>query len=155
MKTTIMTMAMLLFATVIFAQERVKEKDVLGTWKFKIDIRDAVKEEAKDMGFFEGMMAKAVSGMVEDIMEEIDITFDFQKNNVVYLTVVNDIEERETETEKLHWEIDEDGSIRIDDIDNDNVQIQNDGYWVLADGKLIAYEKDGTIEKNAWMERVK
>ena len=155
MKTTFMTMAMLLFATVIFAQGRAKEKDVLGTWKFHINIDQAVDEEAEDMGFFEGVMAKAVTGMVQDIMDEIDITFDFKKNNVLYLTVVTDIDEEETEVEELYWEIDKEGRIFIEDIDNDNVQVQNDGYWVLADGKLMAHEKDGSVEKNAWMERAR
>ena len=155
MKATIMTMAMLLFATVILAQGRAKEKDVLGTWKLNIDIKEAIDEESEDMSFFEGMMAKAVSGMVEDIMDEIHITFDFRRNNVAYLTVVTDLDEKETETEELHWQMDKDGRIFIDDIDNDNVQIQNDGYWVLSNGKLMAYEKDGTREKNAWMERAR
>lgn len=155
MRTTFMTFIMLFVLAASFAQSRVKERDVLGTWALKVDIQQAIKEESKDMSLFEGMMARAFSGMAERVMEDIDITFEFQKNNVAYLTVHTDLDEDETETEKLYWEINERGQLIIDDIDNDNVQIDNDGYWMRSKDRLVAVDEDGSKECLAWMERVR
>ncbi len=146
---------MLFTLTATFAQSKVKEKDVLGTWELKVDIQQAIKEETKNMSLFEGMMARAFSGMAEEVMEEIDITFEFQKNNVAYLTVHTDLDEDETEVEKLYWEINERGQLIIDDIENDNVQVNNDGYWMRSKDRLVAVHEDGSTEHLAWMERVR
>ncbi|TRZ47455.1 hypothetical protein D3A96_01735 [Robertkochia marina] len=150
-----MTFLMLLTLTATMAQQRVKERDVLGTWELKVDIQQAIKEETKNMNLFEGMMARAFSGMAEEVMEEIDITFDFRKNNVLYLTVHTDLGEDETDVEELYWEINKHGQLIIEDIDNDNVQVNNDGYWMKSEGRLVAIDKDGSLEPLAWMQRVK
>lgn len=155
MKPTVISILMFFLAATGFAQERVSEREVLGTWKLNVDIREAIDQESEEMGFFEGMMAKAFSGMAADIMDEIDITFDFRKNNVLYLTVHTDFDEDETETEELYWEINDKGQLFIEDIDNNEVQIDNDGYWMKSDGKLVAIDKDGSTEHLAWMERTK
>ena len=154
MKPTVISILMFFLAVAGFAQERVTEREVLGTWKLNVDIREAVKEEAEEMSFFEGMMARAFSGMAADIMDEIDITFDFRKNNVLYLTVHTDFDEDETETEELYWEIKK-GQLYIEDIDNDEVQFENDGYWILSEGRLVAVKKNGLSEGVAWMERTR
>lgn len=155
MKPTVISILMFFLAATGFAQERVSEREVLGTWKLNVDIREAIDQESEEMGFFEGMMAKAFSGMAADIMDEIDITFDFRKNNVLYLTVHTDFDEDETETEELYWEINDKGQLFIEDIDNNEVQIDNDGYWMKSGGKLVAIDKDGSKEHLAWMERTK
>ncbi len=142
-------------ATGLYAQGSFSERDVYGVYEFKIDIKGAIEEEAEEMNFFERMVARSVSGLVETALEEVHITFDFRKNNVAYLTVVNDLDDEETETEELYWEINDNGQIEIDDIENENVQMENDGYWVLSEDRLISVDEHGKIEPRAWMQRVK
>ncbi|MBL7471442.1 hypothetical protein [Robertkochia sediminum] len=154
MKTIVMTLMALFMASSMVAQQRIKEKDVLGTWKFKLDLKEAIDEESEDMGFFEGMIAKAVSGMAQDIVNEMDITFNFKRDHVVLLTI-NNIEEDKEEIEELTWQINDRGYVVIDDIDNDNVQVNNDGYWIVQGDKLIAYDDDGSEETKVWMERAR
>lgn len=155
MKTTFMTLVMLFTLTATMAQQRVKERDVLGSWELKVDIQQAIKEETKNMSLFEGMMARAFSGLAEEVMEEIDITFEFQKNHVAYLTVHSDLEEDETKVEKLYWTINDKGQLIIEDIENDNVKFDNDGFWMRSKDRLVAIDENGTTEHLAWMERVK
>ena len=62
------------------------------------------------------------------------------------------VEDDETQVEELTWNMD-DGKIYIDDINNPNVNIDNDGYWRLKDGKLLSYSDDGELEEEVFMIR--
>lgn len=150
-----MTLAVLFISAATFAQQKVKPNKIIGTWEMHIDIKEAIEEESEDMNLFEGAIAAGVAEMVEEIMDEIHITFEFKRNNLALLTVITDLEEKESEVEELRWEIDDQGRLFIDDVDNDKVQVNNDGYWMLSEGKLIAFEKDGTTENNVWMEKAR
>ena len=49
--------------------------------------------------------------------------------------------------------MDADGKIFIDDVQNDRVKIDTDGYWKLMAGKLVAYDENDELEKNVFMTR--
>ena len=83
---TILSLVLLLgFST---QAQKVQEKDVIGTWKLVIDIDDELEEEAENAdNVLEEVIIKSVSGLVSGIMDNIDIYFEFQKNNEVMITV--------------------------------------------------------------------
>ena len=140
----------LMFLTTISSFSMEKEKDVYGKWKLEINIKEKLKKESKELNFLERMIVGGVSGMVESVWEKIDITFEFKRNNEVLLYVK--VEDDETQVEELTWNMD-DGKIYIDDINNPNVNIDNDGYWRLKDGKLLSYSDDGELEEEVFMIR--
>ena len=140
----------LMFLTSISSFSMEKEKDVYGKWKLEINMKEKLKKESKELNFLERMIVGGVSGMVESVWEKIDITFEFKRNNEVLLYVK--VEDDETQVEELTWNMD-DGKIYIDDINNPNVNIDNDGYWRLKDGKLLSYSDDGELEEEVFMIR--
>ena len=140
----------LMFLTTISSFSMEKEKDVYGKWKLEINMKEKLKKESKELNFLERMIVGGVSGMVESVWEKIDITFEFKRNNEVLLYVK--VEDDETQVEELTWNMD-DGKIYIDDINNPNVNIDNDGYWRLKDGKLLSYSDDGELEEEVFMIR--
>lgn len=127
-----------------------KEKDVYGKWKLEINMKEKLKEESKELNLLERMIVGGVSGMVESVWEKIDITFEFKRNNELLLYIK--IEDEETEVEELSWNM-KNGRIYIDDIDNPNVNIDNDGFWVLREGKLLSYKDNGELEESVFMTR--
>jgi len=139
-----------MFLTTISSFSMEKEKDVYGKWKLEINMKEKLKKESKELNLFERMIVGGVSGMVESVWEKIDITFEFKRNNEVLLYVK--VEDDETQVEELTWNMD-DGKIYIDDINNPNVNIDNDGYWRLKDGKLLSYSDDGESEEEVFMIR--
>jgi len=87
------------------------------------------------MGIFGEIIAKAVVGVVFDVIDELDIYFDFRDNGKVRIEVdifgVEDIEYAD-------WYINKYGELVIDDtdvIDNDN------DVWLLEGNRLVAYER--------------
>jgi hypothetical protein len=86
-------------------------------------------------------------------MEEIEITFEFKKSQVLLLHIEVALDEKQTEIEQLTWHMDADGKIFIDYVQNDRVKIDTDGYWKLMEGKLVAYDENNELEKNVFMTR--
>ena len=140
----------LMFLTTISSFSMEKEKGVYGKWKLEINMKEKLKKESKELNLLERMILGGVSGMVESVWEKIDITFEFKRNNELLLYVK--VEDDETQVEELTWNMD-DGKIYIDDINNPNVNIDNDGYWRLKDGKLLSYSDDGELEEEVFMIR--
>ena len=75
------------------------------------------------------------------IINEVRVTFNFQKNNDLILTIVSPIEDTETEVENLKWNLNSKNQLIIEDIDNDQVQLQNEGFWLLKNGVLINFDE--------------
>ena len=88
-----------------------------------------------------------MSNMIESIIEEIDITFDFHKKGK--LTLIVDVLDGRTpkEIETLNWYLDSNSNIIIDDIKSEKVTINNDGYWKMVNDEMHFYEDDSEIEK--------
>ena len=140
------TLLVSLFSVFAFSQ-KINEKDILGKWKLQIDIKEQIDKESKEMGLFEKIVIKSMSNMIESIIEEIDITFDFHKKGK--LTLIVDVLDGRTpkEIETLNWYLDSNSNIIIDDIKSEKVTINNDGYWKMVNDEMHFYEDDGEIEK--------
>ena len=149
-KTSLLILA---FGIALFTQaQKVKEKDVIGTWKLIIDVEQEMEEEAEEAdNMLEEIFIKAVSGFVDGILDGIDIYFDFREDNEVKITVHA---YNEKETEYGRWFINKRGYLEIEDIDDgDNITIDaDDDEWKLIDGILVSDEHED--DRNVYMTRV-
>lgn len=136
-----------------FSQQKINPKDLYGQWKLHIDIQEAMKEAADDRSFIENVLISGVSDMVESILNEVTVTFDFQKNNELVLTIAITIEDTETEVENLKWNLNSKNQLIIEDIDNDQVQLQNEGFWLLKNGVLINFDEQGDFQEHVYLVR--
>ena len=87
------------------------------------------------------------------IINEVRVTFNFQKNNELILTIVSPIEDTETEVENLKWNLNSKNQLIIEDIDNDHVQLQNEGFWLLKNGVLINFDEQGDFQEHVYLVR--
>lgn len=139
MKKLLLIAPMLVLMLAANAQTRkVKEKDLKGTWKLVIDIdkEDIVDEMDEDDNVFARILVKSVVGFVDDILEEIDIWFEFQPNNELKITV-NALGEEEVEY--TEWRINNKGQLIIEDTDSFE---SDDEYWLFEGDVLVAFDKD-------------
>jgi len=148
MTKTLLLTTLLSFGFVFAQAQKVKEKDLLGTWKLVIDIEEAMEEEADEADtMLEEVFINAISGFVGGIMDDIDIYFEFRENNKLKITV-NAYDE--TETEYGRWFINKRGYLEIEDIEDEDERINisaDDDEWKLVDGILITddHEDDRTV----------
>lgn len=133
--------------------QKIKEKDVIGTWKLVIDIEKEMEEEADEADtMLEEVFIKAISGFVDGILDDIEIYFDFREDNELKITV-NAYDE--TETEYGRWFINRRGFLEIEDIDDDDDRFSidaDDEEWKLIDGLLVSDEHEDN--RNVYMTRV-
>lgn len=141
----------ILFVIPSFSQQKINPKDLYGQWKLHIDIQEAMKEAADDRIFIENVLISGVSDMVESILNEVTVTFDFQKNNELVLTIAITIEDTETEVENLKWNLNSKNQLII--ADNDHVQLQNEGFWLLKNGVLINFDEQGDFQEHVYLVR--
>lgn len=121
------------------AQKKIKYSDLEGKrWKLTIDIRDEMEEELDEAdNFFERLVIKSVTGLVDNIMDNIEIYFEFEKNHELRVTVYA---LGEKEVEYTEWWIDDDGALRIDD--SDSFSSDRDSRWYLVDDVIVALDDD-------------
>ncbi len=137
----LITLCLMLTVTVsVMAQKKVREKDLIGEWELVIDIdrEDLERELEEEENWLARSFAKSVSGFALDIVESIDIDFEFRENGDVRIEV-NVFGEREVEY--AEWYINRAGELIIESEDNDHVQIDDIDVFMMDDGKLVAYEK--------------
>ncbi|MEM9338797.1 MAG: hypothetical protein AAGA66_08730 [Bacteroidota bacterium] len=156
MKRKLTTILLLLFAVALTTHaQKVKEKDILGTWKMVIDIDKELDEEAEEADtYLEEIIIKSVSGVVNGIVGNIDIYFDFRKNNELFIEVDAF---GQTETEQAEWVINKKGYLEIDgwneDGDDNHFQFSSDNEeWKLVDGVLVSDDQEE--DKNVYLTRV-
>lgn len=117
------------------SQEKVKDRDLRGQWKMVFDFDEDYIEEAldsEDIPWFGRIVAESVTGLVFNILDELDIQFEFQRDNRLKI-IVEVFGEREVEY--AHWHIDSQGGLVLDDDDDD------DDVWLFEGDRLVAYEK--------------
>ena len=151
-KIAFLFLAVLLSSSLMNAQSKVKDRDVLGEWKLHVDLQKEIQDKDSDLNFLEKALVGAVSGIVTTAMNHVDIRFDFKRNNEVILKIHNKDEDK-TETEILKWFINKQGQLEIDDLDNDHVNVQHDGAWMLLDKQLVAVE-DGKVKQAVYLEKM-
>jgi hypothetical protein len=154
MKTTkyFLIAALMVMGVATQAQQKVNEDDLVGNWKLVIDIEEELEREAdEEDNPFAKMMIRGVSGLVEGILDNIDIYFDFQRDGEVKI-LVEAFDENEVDYAK--WYINRNGELIIEDLDNDKIQFDDDDVWMM-DGKfLVSIEEDGTIQENVYMTKI-
>ena len=145
MKKTSLTFAILiLLSPIVFAQEGLKEKDIRGEWKLVIDIEEELEKELDDeSNAFERMIAKSLSGFVVNLIDEIEVYFEFRANGELKI-VVDVFDEREVEYEE--WYINQQGKLVIGDND-----FSDNDTWIMKNGKLVPEDED---EDNVYLIRV-
>ena len=151
-KIAFLFLAALLSSSLMNAQSKVKDRDVLGEWKLHVDLQKEIQDKDSDLNFLEKALVGAVSGIVTTAMNHVDIRFDFKRNNEVILKIHNKDEDK-TETEMLKWFINKQGQLEIDDLDNDHVNVQHDGAWMLLDKQLVAVEY-GKVKQAVYLEKM-
>lgn len=131
---------MLMVTSTAWAQQKVKEKDIIGPWQLVIDIdrEDIEREIEEEENWLARSFAKSVSSFALDIVESIDVEFEFRKNGDLRIEV-NVMGEREVEY--AEWYINGDGELVIEDEGDNHVHIDDVDVFMMDDGKLVAYEK--------------
>jgi len=139
------------FGSTLQAQQKVKERDLRGQWKMIFDLdEDFIEKELEDedIPWIGKIVAEGVSGMVFNILDEIDLQFEFQDDHRLKIMVEVFGEEN---VEYARWYIDSKGALVLDDDDDD------DDVWLFEGKKLVAFDRDhGRLERQpVYLERVR
>ncbi len=151
MKKIIIILSVFLFSFSTYGQ-RLKKRDVIGTWKLVMNVEEVMKQEADESDtMMEEIFIKTLSGFVGGIIDDIDIYFEFQENNKLKITV-NAYDE--SETGRGSWFINNKGYLLIEDLENnDNLKIDASAEeWKLIDGILITDEQEK--DRNVYMAKI-
>jgi hypothetical protein len=154
MKTTkyFLMAALMVMGIATQAQQKVSEDELVGNWKLVIDIEEELEREAdEEDNPFARMMIRGVSGLVEGILDNIDIYFDFQRDGEVKI-LVEAFDENEIDYAK--WYINRNGELIIEDLDNDNIQFDDDDVWMMDGKYLVSIESDGSVQENVYMTKI-
>ena len=136
------------------AQDRVSEKRLLGTWEMIIDIEEDMDEAKRDLDEEDNILGEiflsSISGLVEGILENIEIIFEFNPNGelILFVTAL----EEDSEEEYLEWMINRRGELIIIG-ETDNLDMDDDDYWLMDGNKLLLYE-DGELSENVYLLKV-
>jgi len=145
------TLCLIVFPIITaLAQTPVKSRKLKGEWELQIQVAEAVAEETKDLGVFGKMLAGAVAGFVDVALESVDVVFDFYNKDNVRLTVKTDDEAPEIES--LNYRIDQ-GKLYIKGLEEGDIDISIDGYWMFEGKNLIHFNEDGDRVKNVYLIR--
>ena len=145
------TLCLIVFPIITaLAQTPVKSRKLKGQWELQIQVAEAVAEETKDLGVFGKMLAGAVAGFVDVALESVDVVFDFYNKDNVRLTVKTDDEAPEIES--LNYRIDQ-GKLYIKGLEEGDIDISIDGYWMFEGKNLIHFNEDGNRVKNVYLIR--
>jgi hypothetical protein len=125
--------------------KKVKEKDVIGTWRLVIDVdMEKIEDEIDDEdNAFARIVIRSVSGLVDGILDNLDIYFEFKEGGRLKVMVdafgVDDVEYTE-------WSINRRGELIIEDTDSFQ---SDDEYWMFDGDLLVAYGDGGEIDNDA------
>ncbi|XOV94671.1 MAG: hypothetical protein ACFHWX_08195 [Bacteroidota bacterium] len=146
----ILTGILFISVTGLSAQNKLKEKDIVGQWKLIINLDeefDKAKKELEDDddNIIGSIILGSVEGLVTSILDKVDIYMDFQKDGTLKI-MVEAFDEKNVDYS--NWSINSQGQLIIDDTD----EIDTD-HWTLEDGILVGYDDDG--DKNmAYMVKI-
>jgi hypothetical protein len=151
MSKAVLTLSLVVFSVLtVFAQTPLKSRKLKGEWELQIEVSEAVAEETEDLGVFGKMLAGAVAGFVDVAFENVDVVFDFYNKNNVRLKVKTDNDA--PEIENLSYRIDQ-GKLYIKGLEEGDIDISIDGYWMFEGKDLIHFNEDGSRVKNVHLIR--
>ena len=158
MKKLTTLLALSLFITFgVTAQDKIYEKDLIGEWKMVIEMDGVLEELEEEAEESETILAevimKSVSGIVEGVMDNLDIYIEFKRGGKAIVYV--DAFDADTEEDDSEWYI-KGNRLYIEDLDNDNFNwdSDDDDYWVMKDGVLFLEMDDDDNEVKVYMVRV-
>lgn len=135
------------------AQDRMYEKDIMGTWKMIIDIDEVMNKLDKEATDSEWVLAEllleSVSGIAEGVMDNIDIYIDINRGGDA--TIMVDAFDAWSENEDTEWYI---KNNRLCIANTKNFNSDKEGYWVMRDDVLFFENHDGDDEVTVYMVRV-
>ena len=141
----------LLFVSNIQSQD-FKERDLIGEWEFKVNIKDAIKN-SKDLNRIEKLAARTFSGYIENVLEKTQMVFDFKNDNTASVTIIT--EEKTEGKNVFYWKINEEGHLLLDEINNQQDNMFGEtAYWALEGAKLVSYDKKDKINAGMFMIKV-
>ena len=141
----------LLFVSNIHSQD-FKERDLIGEWVFKVNIKDAIKN-SKDLNGIEKLAARTFSGYIENVLEKTQMVFDFKNDNTASVTIIT--EEKTEGKNVFYWKINEEGHLLLDGInDQQDNMFGETAYWVMENSKLVPYDKNDKINKGVYMNKI-
>lgn len=126
------------------AQSKVRSRDLVGEWKLVIDIdeldlREEIEDGTEDLDRLGEIISEAAVDLAVNIIDEIDIRFQFRDDNQVRIEV--DVFGSH-EVEYAEWYINKDGELIIEDEDSHHIGIDDLDVWLKEDDLLMAFEKD-------------
>ena len=152
MKTTLL-LALLLMSTFV-SHAQLKEKDILGTWEMKFNIKEEAKKEMEEENILARALSEGILGFVDAVLDEVSIRMEFQEKNRVEIRAYSDFD-IDDEVEVTRWFIDKQGRLNFDTSKNADVNIDfNDG-WVMEEGKLYPIDEEGSISRAVYLRKVK
>jgi hypothetical protein len=126
------------------ATQPVTEDEIVGRWQFVIEVVDLIAAESGQENPLVKSLLSGVGGMVQSIVEAIDVQFEFHADGTVDIAAhSNDLDvtrNANPERETLTWRIEPNGEVVIDDFSNDKINISADGVWLLRGDRLILVE---------------
>ena len=153
------TITTLLFAILVssitFSQSKVKEKDIIGEWKFHLNLDKAIDDETKDSDNFEKIIVSGILKTVNKLVDHVDIKFHFKKDHTLTIAQKSNIGEDAETIENHRWKINNEGQLVTSSIKDGNQNFNSDNVWMLRKGKLISVDENKEVEENVWMERIK
>jgi len=159
MRILVIFLAISFTSNTLTAQSKVKAKDLEGTWKMVIDVDEETilkeLEEDGDDGYWERLIVRSVSGLVENIIESIDIELRFLENQKLEIIADVPIDDKH-ELEYSTWEIDRHGALYLGDNDKIEINGDDDHIWLRKGDRLIMYDPDGKEleEMPVYLERI-
>ena len=154
-KISTIILAVLLSMGTSMAQKKVTEKEIISTWKLVLNVDREIRKEIDDEDHPIGrMIIKSLAGFLENITDEIDVTFVFAEDNE--LTIVTEVF-GERDVEDAEWRITKDGELEIDS--NDHISLDDDDgeseVWRMDQDRLVIYNKhDREVESALYFVRI-
>jgi hypothetical protein len=142
----------ILLMSALSAKTKVSEKDVWGTWRFHLKLQEVAKSDSADLNFLEKAVVGAVSGIVDTAMEQVDIQFHFKKSKEL-VVIIHEHETKKKTEQSIEWFINAKGQLEISDLNNDKVNIDNDGVWMMLNRRLVPVE-NGKATQGIYLERL-
>lgn len=141
-----------LFISTIQSQETYRNY-LIGQWEFIVDVKDVIKN-SDELSGFEKLAARTFSGVIQKALDNTPILIDFKKNNTAAVIVTRN---EKTESKVIfNWEIDENGYLILDDIDDQTeIQLGDTAYWIFDADKLVPYNLKGTNIEGILLIKVK
>jgi len=141
-----------LFISTIQSQETYRNY-LIGQWEFIVDVKDVIKN-SDELSGFEKLAARTFSGVIQKALDNTPILIDFKKNNTAAVIVTRN--EKTENKVVFNWEIDENGYLILDDIDDQTeIQLGDTAYWIFDGDKLVPYNLTGTFIEGILLIKVK